>query len=494
MAKKVITIGGGLAGLIGAIRLAKLGFNVKLFEKNETVGGKMNEISLGDYRFDTGPSLLTMPFVIDELFDFLELDRKSYLDLEPIDPICRYFYPDGNILDASSDIEKMQSEIAKFSQDDSVAYRDFFNYTKKIYDLTNEIFLFTPIHESNKTFKLKNLAILFKIKQMDVFRTVHQSVSDFFTDDRIVQLFNRYSTYNGSNPYQAPATLNIIPYVEYGLGGFYIKGGMYRLVRVLETIAKDFGVDIQKSKKVEKLVHSNKKIEGVVVNGEKIGCDYVLCNMDVVEAFNQMIPEQNKVKNKLNKLEPSLSGMVFLWGVNKSHKQLQHHNIIFSEDYRSEFTQIFEEKKAPSDPTIYISITSKSDVDHAPNNCENWFVLLNMPYLSDGQDWDSEVKRQREIVLKKLRKLNIDIENSIEEEAVITPEDFYQMYESNKGSIYGISSNNRNTAFRRPPNRSRSIENLYFAGGSTHPGGGVPLVILSGKMAADLISEKEKRF
>jgi phytoene desaturase len=214
--------------------------------------------------------------------------------------------------------------------------------------------------------------------------------------------------------------------------------------------------------------------------------------MDVVEAFNQLIPNQEKTTKKLNQLEPSLSGMVFLWGVKKSFPEFQHHNIIFSEDYHSEFKQIFEEKKAPSEPTIYVSINSKSDKNHAPENCENWFVLLNMPYLSDGHDWELEAKRQREIILNKLKKHKIDIEDSIVEESVITPEDFYQMYESNKGSIYGISSNSRNTAFRRPPNRSRTIENLYFAGGSTHPGGGVPLVILSGKMAAELIAEKEK--
>ena len=157
---KIVTIGGGLAGLCGAIRLAKLGFDVQLFEKNEKLGGKMNEISLGGYRFDTGPSLLTMPFVIDDLFTFLSLYRKDYLDIIAIDPICRYFYPDGNILDSSSNLEKMQTEIAKLNQDDATAYQEFFNYSKRIYEITSDIFLFTPIHESSRTFKLKNIPIL----------------------------------------------------------------------------------------------------------------------------------------------------------------------------------------------------------------------------------------------------------------------------------------------------------------------------------------------
>lgn len=326
---------------------------------------------------------------------------------------------------------------------------------------------------------------------MDPFRTMHKGVSSFFKDRRLIQIFDRYATYNGSDPFKAPATLNIISYVEYVLGGYYIKGGMYRLVTALEEIALKLGIKIYRSTRVDKILWSNNRINGVLVDNEIIPADCILCGCDVVYTYNYLIDGKDKKQKRLNNLEPSISGMVFLWGISKNNKVLKHHNIIFSEDYEKEFYQIFKEKKAPDDPTIYISITSKTDPEHAPENSENWFVLLNMPYLTNSNEslWENEISRMREVIFTKLRKIGIDISNSVEIEKVYTPKDFYHLYASNRGSIYGVSSNSRSMAFRRHPNRSRDIEGLYFAGGSVHPGGGIPLVLSSGKLASELISE-----
>jgi len=188
-----------------------------------------------------------------------------------------------------------------------------------------------------------------------------------------------------------------------------------------------------------------------------------------------------------------LSGLVFLWGVKGNYDQLAHHNIIFPNDYTQEFESIFKKKQAPEDPTIYIAISSKTDTDHAPKGHENWFVLLNMPYLAEDQNWGDIVSRMREDILQKLKTIGLDISDKIEIEKIFTPQDFYDYYRSNRGSIYGIASNNKTTAFRRPANRSREIKGLYFVGGSTHPGGGVLLVMLSGKLSADLILENETK-
>ncbi len=489
MSKRVLVIGAGLGALSGALRLARLGFEVTLFEKNPQIGGKLREKKLGAYRFDAGPSLLTMPFVIDELFEFCGFDRKDFLDFVPIEPICRYFYPDGARLDASSDIEKMKREIARLSPRDAEVYENFLSYTERIYKLTANIFLFSPIHEFAEILKWRNLPTLFKLPQIDPLRSVHQSVSRFFKDARLVQLFDRYATYNGSDPYRAPATLNVIPYVEFVLGSYYIRGGMYRLAEALLDIAGKLGVKIHTSRRVEKILHDGKGVTGLLVNGEKIAAECILCGQDVVTAHNQLIDGFTKRRAKLNRLEPSCSGVVFLWGVGKKHPELAHHNIFFSGDYKREFTQIFEEKRTPDDPTIYVAITSKSDPAHAPENGENWFVLLNMPYLTGTMNWRDEIARVRKIVLAKLRQKGFDIENRIEAEFVLSPKDFELNYLSNRGSIYGISSNSRNTAFKRPANRSRELRGLYFAGGSTHPGGGIPLVLLSGKIAAELIAK-----
>ena len=487
--RRVAIIGGGLGALSGAIRLAQLGFSVQLFEKNPKIGGKVNEVILEGYRFDTGASLLTMPFVIDELFDFAGFKRSDYLDFMPMDPICRYFFPDGSVMDASADQAKMETAIAQLSPNDVKAYQRFLKYAERIHDLTAEIFMFTPIHEFRKLMRPRYFRTLFRLYQIDPFRTVHESVSRFFSDPRLVQLFDRYATYNGSDPFQAPATLNIIPYIEYGLGAYYIRGGIYRLVDALETIARKRGVQIRTSAKVERICYVGKQVNGVQVNGERVEADYVLCGADAVVAYHELIDRHQHRREGLNQLEPSLSGMVFLWGVRHKHPRLAHHNIIFSSDYAAEFRQIFKHQQVPDAPTIYIAITSKADAGHAPADGENWFVLLNMPYLAPGQIWEQEKTRMRTVVLATLKQLGLDIADRIVVEQVYTPEDFSTLYASNRGSIYGVSSNSKTTAFKRLPNRSRVLDGLYFAGGSVHPGGGIPLVMLSGKMAATLIAE-----
>ena len=490
--KRVAVIGGGLGALSGAIRLARLGFSVQLFEKNPKIGGKVNEVVFGNYRFDTGASLLTMPSVIDELFDFAGFTRSDYLDFVPLDPICRYFFPDGSVMNASADKPKMKAAIEQLSPDDVESYERFLKYAERIHTLTAEIFMFTPIHELRRLMKLRYFRMLFRLHQIDPFRTVHQSVSRFFSDPRLVQLFDRYATYNGSDPFQAPATLNIIPYVEYGLGAYYITGGMYRLIDALAAVARKLDVQIHTSAKVEKICHDGKRISGVQVNGAEITADYVLCGADAVVAHDELIDKHQHHREKLDRLEPSLSGMVFLWGVKAKHPELAHHNIIFSKAYDVEFEQIFRHRQVPDEPTIYIAITSKADVTHAPADGENWFVLLNMPYLAPGQMWEQEKVRMRTTVLAKLKQIGFDLADRIEVEQVYTPEDFSELYASNQGSIYGISSNSRTTAFKRLPNRSRMFDGLYFAGGSVHPGGGIPLVMLSGKIAATLIAENHE--
>lgn len=489
MTKRVLVIGAGLGALSGALRLAKMGFAVTLFEKNETVSGKLNEKKIGEYRFDTGPSLLTLPFVIDELFEFCGFARRDLLDFVPLEPICRYFYPDGATIDASANIEQMKRAIAKLSPRDAEVYESFLAYSERIYKLTADIFLFSPIHEFAEILKWRNLPTLLRLPQIDPLRTVHSGVSRFFKDARLVQLFDRYATYNGSNPYRAPATLNVIPYVEYVLGSYYIRGGMYRLAEALLSLAQKLRVKIHTSARVEKILHDGRRVNGLQVNGEKVAANFVLCGQDVVVAHNELIDGFEKHREKLNRLEPSCSGLVFLWGVKKQYPELAHHNIFFSADYQKEFAQIFDEKGLPDDPTIYVAITSKSDSAHAPAGSENWFVLLNMPYLTNAIHWPNEISRVREIILTKFRQIGFDLANQIEAEFVLSPDDFYNKYLSNRGSIYGISSNSRSTAFKRPANRSRELTGLYFAGGSTHPGGGIPLVLLSGKIAAALIAK-----
>ncbi|MEJ2544292.1 MAG: phytoene desaturase family protein, partial [Calditrichaceae bacterium] len=326
---------------------------------------------------------------------------------------------------------------------------------------------------------------------IDPFRTVHKGISQYFKHPKIVQIFDRYATYNGSDPFKAPATLNIIPYVEYVLGSFYIKGGMYRLIEELERLCNNYNIQIHTQTPVENILHNRGKITGLQVKSEKIDFDYVVCNNDVVTTYNDLIEGFDHTRRNLNCLEPSLSGAIYLWGVKRKNEDLAHHNIFFSNNYKEEFHNLFRAKKVPEDPTVYMAITSKSDIDHAPPDSENWFVLCNMPYLHQNWNWQDSKTHLRKAVLNKIKKSGFDIESQIEYEKIFSPEDIYDIYNSNKGSIYGLSSNSRMSAFRRPANRNRDIKGLYFVGGSTHPGGGIPLAMLSGKLTSDLILENE---
>lgn len=488
--KKIGIIGGGIGGLTGAIYLAKAGYQVTLYEKNKSLGGKMNTLRLGKYRFDTGPTLITMPQIPEEIFNRCDTRLSDHLKLVAIDPLCRYFFSDA-ILDAHADFCAMKHAVRYFNPDEVGGLDRFFKYTQRIYKRAAEIFLNTPIHELSKVMRLKYWPSFFMLYQIDPFRTMHDAVSTYFKDPRLIQLFDRYATYNGSNPFQAPATLNIIPYVEYKQGGYYIQGGLYRLVQVLERLAQDLGVEIRTQSCVQKILHSDGRVTGVQTEKEVYPVEAVLCNMDVVETFSRLIRDFPAVTNKLNAMEPSLSGVVFYWGIQIQSEQLAHHNILFSDDYYREFQQIFQHE-IPDDPTIYISISSKTDPRNAPNGCENWFVFINTPY-HNHQKWEPIISVLRKKIFDKLKKIDIHIENHIEVEQTRTPKDFYQLFNSNRGSIYGLSSNNPSSAFRRPANRNRILNGLYFAGGSAHPGGGVPLCMRSGKLAANLMIERDLR-
>lgn len=485
-----MVIGAGMGGLSAAIRLAAKGHSVTIYEKNEFVGGKLNFLERDGYCWDTGPSLITMPFVYEALWQAAGKNFHDYVDLVPVEPICRYFYPDAEktVFDASDSLAKMTAAIEKLNPADVANFFRFMSYSRRLYDLTAEAFLFNGFNSARNWLQL-NPVDSFKI---DPFRTVHGAVSSFFRDPRLIQLFDRYATYNGSSPYLAPATLNIIPYVELGIGGWYVRGGLYALARAYRRLAEEVGVIINTGEQyaVEEILRQGRKVCGVrLKSGERINADVVVANTDVAYTYNCLLNDENQAA-KLAKLEPSCSGFVLFLGVKKQFSQLAHHNILFSSDYRKEFADIFERKIPPSDPTIYICWTGLTDAANAPTNCSNLFVLINAPYLSSAFDWEAENATQnyRDLIVKRIQEFGLaGLSEAIEAEQIMTPLDLARRYNAERGAIYGLSSNNRFSAFLRPPNRSRRYRNLYFVGGSTHPGGGVPLVTLSGQIVAKLI-------
>ncbi len=509
MMKKVVVIGAGLGGLSAAIRLQKAGYQVTILEQNGKTGGKANEISEGGFRFDTGPSLLTMPFVIEQLFQEAGLDAKNYLEFIQPEVLCRYFYPSGKVIDAFSDLIKFIDELSgKFDLKKEVV-ESYFDYSKKIYDLTAELFLFNSFREWSTFFNKKAALTLLNLPKIDSFRTMHEANKSFFGDPEALQLFDRYATYNGSNPYLAPATLNIIQHVEYGIGGYTLKGGIYSLSKALTEVALKSGVKIATNRQVDEIVLAKNDVQGVCCRGKVIDdpnrvvgvrcgeelfeTDIVVSNSDVTNTYKKLLNDsQVRPAKKYYKREPSSSALVFYWGVKGNFPELKMHNILFSDDYKKEFDEIFISGKAPEDPTVYIYISSKVNEDDAPEGFENWFVMINMPPATSN-DYYSIDSIKKSIISKIKNMLHIDLNENIVFERVLTPEMIEEKTSSVYGSLYGISSNNKYAAFLRQDNRSREYAGLYFCGGSAHPGGGIPLVILSGKIVSELVAKYETR-
>jgi diapolycopene oxygenase len=491
--KRCAIIGAGLGGLAAAIRIAGYGMAVDLYEQHSHAGGKANELHLDGFRFDTGPSLLTMPFVLESVFTDAGEDVRNCLTIEPLSQHCKYFYPDGTEITAFADSDAFAKEIESKTKDSVASVKRYLNYSKGIYDLSTDLFLFNDIHELSTYREQGSPKTLLNLWKLDSLRTVHRANESFFKDPRVIQLFDRYTTYNGSNPYKAPATLNIIPHVEYNMGSFIVKEGIYRIPQALAELAKKQGVSIHTNRRIERIVHDHKQVQGIILDKEMLSYDCVVSNADVFTTYQKLLQDEtSRDAKRYKRLEPSSSALVFFWGVRGGmSEKLGVHNILFSADYRREFIELFDHKVCPRDPTIYIYISSLFNPSDAPEGYENWFVIINAPYDS-GQDWEREMREGRERIVEKINSvLHSDIEKHITCERFATPCDIEAQTMSHRGSIYGISSNSRTAAFMRQRNRSKRYRGLYFCGGSAHPGGGIPLVLLSGKIAADLVKRFE---
>jgi len=486
---KAIVIGSGVAGLASAIRLALQGMDVTVFEKNSYPGGKLTHFEINGFHFDAGPSLFTQPENIEELFQLANENIGDYLQYHPVEVACNYFYEDGTKLIAYTNFEKFAEELAEKIGEDPKRIQEYLQQSAKIYNNIASVFLNHSLHKRSLLFKASLFKAIKTVKWKYLFHTLHSLNNSSFAKPHTTQLFDRYATYNGSSPYKAPGMLSLIPHLEYGQGVYYAKGGMISITNALYELALKKGVSFQFNSPVQRIIHTEGKVYGVVVNNKNIQADIVVSNMDVYLTQHYLLNDQTKAKKNL-KRERSSSAFVFYWGINKTFPELDLHNIFFSKDYKTEFDHIFLHKKIFNDPTVYINITSKYEPGlQAPQGKENWFVMVNAP-ANIGQDWNAYKHQYRSIIINKLnRLLQTDIEPLIEAEEILDPVLIEEKTSSFMGSLYGTSSNSRMSAFFRNANFSKQIKGLYFAGGTVHPGGGIPLCLKSAKIMSELVAE-----
>jgi phytoene desaturase len=488
MPKKALIIGTGIAGIATAIRLAVKGYDVEVFEANSYPGGKLSEFEKDGYRFDAGPSLFTMPQYVDELFKLTGKKPSDYFQYQKLDILCNYFYADGTKLTAYADAGKFEQEVSKTIGEPSLAIKKYTENSRNIYNITNHVFLEKSLHRIKTFLRWPTLKSIFSMGQIDAMRPMHKANESFFKDERMVQFYDRYATYNGSNPYSAPATLNVIPHIEQHFGAYFPKDGMYNITTSLVKLAESLGVKFNYNSRVDEIVLQRQVATGIHVKDQLIEADIIISNMDIWFTYHQLLSKHAALfPRKIFSQERSSSALIFYWGINKQFPQLDLHNIFFSADYKAEFDHIWHQKDIYNDPTVYLNISSKYKADDAPIGCENWFVMINVP-SNTGQDWDKLIADARKNIIAKLSKvLGEDVTPLIISESTLDPRGIESRTSSYQGSIYGTSSNSQFAAFLRHANKSSKINNLYFCGGSVHPGGGIPLCLLSAKIVSDWV-------
>jgi phytoene desaturase len=489
MSKTVIVIGAGIGGLSAAIRLAARGLHVIVLEQNDAPGGKMREVREQGFRWDTGPSVITMRPVFEELFKAAGEKLEDHLVLRPVDPLTRYFFRDGVVLDATSDRERMAEQISRIDRHDVHGYDAYLEHAAFLHRVTGPLFIYGERPGPADLLKVR----LPDAVRLQPFSKMQGSIKGYVRSPHLQKLFGRFATYIGSSPYHAPATLGVISHVELGQGVWYPQGGIFSIARALHDLACQLGSDVRLGCPVRNIVVQDGRAMGVKLSsGEEIQADAVIANVDAALVYNRLLPQGIAPAHRARDLglkRLSCSGFILLLGVRGEHDALTHHNIFFPDDYQQEFVDIFDRGVPPARPTIYVSITSKTTPDDAPRGHENWYVMVNAPAIGPEFDWTSQAWAYRDVVLDELADFGFELRDKIVIERMITPTDIETRTASWRGALYGELFDSPWVAFRRPTSRAGDIKNLYLAGGTTHPGGGVPMVMLSGKLAAKAILE-----
>lgn len=440
------------------------------------------------FTFDLGPSILTMPHIFRKLFERAGKNMDDYVSIQTVEPHWRNFFEDGSTLDLSSDPVVMKQELSKLGANSVKEFEQFLAYSKQLCEVTEEGYF---AHGLDSFWELlKYYGPIKSLQAFDVFRSMDQGVRRFIKAPKLVDVLNYFIKYVGSSPYDSPALMNLLPYIQFGYGLWYIKGGMYGMAQGLQKLAVELGVNIQVNAEVAEIQHERECASAVrLVDGRVIPADIVVSNMEVIPAYKALMKGQEQEIRRLEKFAPSCSGLVLHLGVDTIYPQLAHHNFFYSGHPREHFKAIFHEHRLSEDPTIYLVAPCKSDPSQAPRGCEIIKILPHIPHIDPDKPLSADdYAAMRERVLIKLERMGLtDLRKHIVCEESWTPIDIQAKYYSNQGSIYGVVADRfKNLGFKNAQ-RSRVLNNVYFVGGSVNPGGGMPMVTLSGQLVKDKI-------
>jgi phytoene desaturase len=495
-----LVIGAGLAGMASAIRLQRAGWKVTVLEKNMRVGGKLDCHAAGGFLWDVGPTVVTLTPVLTELFEHAGQRLEDYLELLPVDPTCRNFFPDGKVLNTWARPHLFQIEIARQEQDQGQALEGFLRYGRRLHDLGGEAWLYHPPRTPLGFLRWNFLKRLGGLPSVLSGRTLAASVERRFKSPHVRQLFERYATYTGSSPFRTPSLFNIIPYIEIQGGAWYLRGGIFRLAEALEKCARELGVAFTYGAEATGILTERDgrlgapRARGAMVNGRiRMEADVVIANADpfhVRARLLQHLPSAARRLRRDRRRPFSLSPFVILWGVKRRYPQLAHHNVFFSSDYREEFEDLFTRHRPAQEPTIYVAVSSRTDPTQAPAGQDNYFVLVNAPAIEPDHHWERDAHPYRDLVLARLEKMGLDsLRDHLACERIITPADFAARTHAFRGAIYGHAFHSLGDVMARPRPRAPEVRGLYLAGGCVRPGGGIPLALLSAQQAVNAALE-----
>lgn len=491
-------IGGGLAGLTASCTLAARGYEVILFERNPWLGGKAAVLAEEGFRFDMGPTILTLPSVLKRVFAEAGRKLEDYLDLVELDPQWRCFFEDQTVLDLHKNREAMRKELEEFAPSKGLgdAYEKFLTFSERLHRISDNYFFWRSIGSMKDMFDPRtsfDASVLGDVLRMKMGRTVAGAIRSYVSDERLAQMLDHFTQYVGSAPDASPAVLCGIAHMQTQEGISYPIGGTGAIPAALGKLASELGVQRRTGVAVSRIAVEEGRAAGVITSdGRFTPVSAVVSNSDSVLTHRELLPaEIRKQFESRRDYEPACSGVVLYLGLNRRFDHLLHHNFVFSSDAEEEFETIYRKGEPAPDPTCYVCAPSVTEPDVAPAGGEALYILVHTPYLRPGHDWKRMLPAYRQVILDKLKRTAglEDIEDRIIYENALTPEGIQNRYHVLNGAIYGLASHGRFTGAFKPANRSPDLPGLYLAGGAAHPGPGMPMVMMSGWIAADTLDQ-----